>query len=101
MVGLVDLDRILGGSGLPSEREVLFVADALIAALDDATAGRNDARDRQHHDVTGRCQQERRLHERFAKAPPADDQGAIVILQRSREGFGCARTVLVDEHDER
>ena len=42
-----------------------------------------------------------RLHQTFAEGGFADDQGAIVILQRAGNNFSGRCCIAIDEHDDR
>ena len=79
---------------------LLLVLALRVRRLDEPAGRRVVARDRhlQHAPVV---ELELLLHEALAERAAADDEGAVVVLERASHDLARARGVLVDEHDHR
>ena len=100
MVGLERRKRVLRGPRLAREGPILLVGDAAVATLNEAAARREHPSDRELYRVTGRDEEETRLHESLAEGALPKDERPIVILERAGERFGSAGAVAIDQHDQ-
>src|SRR2546425_3893209 len=100
MIGVEGLERILPGAGDAAEGAVLLGAQAVVAPLDEAAAGRDHAADAQPYDVARRGEEDR-LHESLAERAAPQQERAVVVLERGGQGLGGARAATVDQDDQR
>ena len=73
--------------------------ESAVAPLNEAPARRQHVPDGEVKVVAAGEHEEVRLHQGFPEAATAHNEGAVVILERGRQGFGRARAVPIDEHD--